>query len=494
MRVLGPAVAVYLLGVLLEVVALWALNDGVFAYTLDDPYVHLELARHLAQGEHGINAGEFSAPASSLLWPWLLVPGWWLGGAVGWPLGLNLLAGLLATAAFAAAATRVFPSQQGAAVAFALLMVVVGNLVPLTLTGMEHTLQVALAAWLAVALLDVDAGGRARPWAVLVAVLLPLVRFEDTGVVLLAAAWWAVRGQRAAGALVAAAVVATLAGSSAWLHARSGFWLPFSVLSKNAMFDRALLEIYLPAVAVPLLLAGLATWWGARQGRVHAVLPALALAAMVGHTAIAQVGLFHRYLGYVTVLVVIVAAWTFREPLRRQAGTPGQRRPLVLVALILAVVNGKLLVDLPWASAHIWRQQGQLHRLATEVVQGPVAVNDIGWVSLQNEHYVLDLVGLASADALRARLEDGGVVWMDRLARDRGVQAVMIFDHWFPRLPRAWRRVGTLVVDVSAYAEDDRRVGLYALDRAGEERLRAGLEAFAPTLPQGVHLELAADE
>lgn len=493
MRVLGPALALYLLGVMAEVAALLVVNQGVFAYTLDDPYVHLELARHLAVGEHGINAGEFSAPASSVIWPWLLVPGWWLGGALWWPLGLNLAAGLLAIGAFGAAARRVLPDRPGAASVLASVLVLVGNLVPLTLTGMEHTLQVALVAWLAVGLLDLDAGRGLARWLVPLALLLPLVRFENTGVVLLAAGWWVVRGHRLAGAGTAVGALATLGAYSAWLHARSGFWLPFSVLSKNAMFDRALLEIYLPAVAVPLALATGALAWAWRAPPARRVLPALALAAMVGHTLVAQVGLFHRYLGYVTVLVVVVAAWVFREPLRERLGAGAAARPVHLIAAILLVVNGKLLVDLPWASAHIWRQQGQLHRIATEVVRGPVAVNDIGWVSLQNDGYVLDLVGLASVDALRARLDGTGVTWMDKLARDRDVQAVMIFDHWFPRLPSAWRRVGTLVVDTSAYAEDDRRVGLFALDRAGAERLRAGLQAFEPTLPTGVHLELEGE-
>ena len=50
------------------------LNNGQFAFTLDDPYIHLALAKQLALGNYGINSGEFAAPASSILWPFLLIP------------------------------------------------------------------------------------------------------------------------------------------------------------------------------------------------------------------------------------------------------------------------------------------------------------------------------------------------------------------------------------------------------------------------------------
>ena len=43
-------------------------------YTLDDPYIHLELAKNIFNGNYGINDYEFSSPSSSILWPFLLSP------------------------------------------------------------------------------------------------------------------------------------------------------------------------------------------------------------------------------------------------------------------------------------------------------------------------------------------------------------------------------------------------------------------------------------
>ena len=49
-------------------------SNNFFTYTLDDPYIHLELAKNIFGGNHGINITEFSAPSSSIIFPFLLAP------------------------------------------------------------------------------------------------------------------------------------------------------------------------------------------------------------------------------------------------------------------------------------------------------------------------------------------------------------------------------------------------------------------------------------
>src|SRR5262249_7930106 len=57
-----------------ELAALMMLNHGAITYTLDDAYIHLALAEHISHGHYGINATEFSAPSSSIAWPFILAP------------------------------------------------------------------------------------------------------------------------------------------------------------------------------------------------------------------------------------------------------------------------------------------------------------------------------------------------------------------------------------------------------------------------------------
>lgn len=72
------------------------LPDGDFAYALDDAYIHLSMARSLADhGVFGVTRYAFSASSSSPLWV-LLLAGFWRGGLTldVIPLLLNLLAAL----------------------------------------------------------------------------------------------------------------------------------------------------------------------------------------------------------------------------------------------------------------------------------------------------------------------------------------------------------------------------------------------------------------
>jgi hypothetical protein len=54
------------------VLAILKLNNGTFIYSMDDPYIALALSDQISHGNYGINAGQHAAPASSILFPFLL--------------------------------------------------------------------------------------------------------------------------------------------------------------------------------------------------------------------------------------------------------------------------------------------------------------------------------------------------------------------------------------------------------------------------------------
>ena len=86
-------IAIYLGLVAVLLTASLALTGGSFTFAQDDPYIHLAMARTLAEhGVWGIAPDAFASASSSPLWTLLLAALWTLGAKAVWvPFVLNLI-------------------------------------------------------------------------------------------------------------------------------------------------------------------------------------------------------------------------------------------------------------------------------------------------------------------------------------------------------------------------------------------------------------------
>lgn len=129
-----------------------ALNSGQLVFTLDDAYIHLALAENLMQGHYGINLNEYSAPSSSILWPFLLAPFAKLAFANYFILVANtiftaitlLLFGLMLSPGGTDPASAGDAEKKTLLNVILILLIPACNLIGLIFTGMEHSLQVML--------------------------------------------------------------------------------------------------------------------------------------------------------------------------------------------------------------------------------------------------------------------------------------------------------------------------------------------------------------
>ena len=138
---------------------------------------------------------------------------------------------------------------------------------------------------------------------------------------------------------------------------------------------------------------------------------------------------------------------------------------------------------------NIYEQQYQMHRLAAEFYRAPVAVNDLGQVSYRNPYPVLDLWGLGSEEARRARLGAPASPWMDELARRHDVGFAMIYAECFPAVPASWVPVARLRLGSPRETVAGDAVTFYATGRDRVAAIDAALDGWAPTLPAEVHLD-----
>lgn len=448
-RLLPAQVLLLLLPMLVLLAVTWQLQGG-FTYTLDDAYIHLRLAENLGlHGHYGINAGELSAPSSSMIWPLLLAPGAVFGTLSGWlPLLFTSLALALTLAVLLRWLHEMLPLP--AALLLTLTLALTLNLYGLALSGMEHNLQILLVILVAIGIAT-PASALAR-WLHPALFLLPLVRYDSLAVTLPALLWLMLHGQARAALRTGLASLLLPLLFSLWLHAHDLGWLPTSVryksdfmnpnnslwdsltfnLWKNGLFDLSLLFLLLAA-----LLAGeyrrLPT-----QPRLWLALLVLGLYILFGRSN--SQGRYEIQI-HAFVLLMLLSAWLHNCP------RPRARSLGLMLTVVLAVQSSQLLCTLraPLAARNIQAQQGQLARLNQDFLRQPVAVNDIGLVSWHSTLPVLDLVGLGSPEVLALRYRNpGNTRWMGPLMQAHGVHYAFIYDDWFLQRPANFIRVATL--------------------------------------------------
>ncbi len=458
-------------------------TGGVFEYPLDDPYIHLALAEQIRSGGYGVNAGELSSPGSSALFPLLLLPFAGEPAQRFLPLFWNLVGtGITACiwgrmlwwAGYGAPGWR--PLGYGAA-----LLGPVAVLSPgVGYVGMEHTLHAAASLLVLLGLLR-HLGGQGGRALVLAGVFFAAaLRFEGAALGLVAAGVLFFTGARVAGLAAAALTLAPIAGFVGFLAASGLEPLPSSVQAKLAdgpdltagplALRVAVLRANLAqaggVLVLALALAALALWRLAprlRDSRWGGLAVAVALPALA-HLAFGQIGWLDRYEHYIlaltaaAVLVLVRLARAGDPP-----ALPATAAVVLVIGVLLAAYQPHATLRLADYSRAILSQQGQMARFAKDFLRAPVAVNDLGLVAWRNPNYVLDLWGLASAEARDLRLNAPEPGWAGRLAAAHAVPMAMVYDAWFEGWTGPdWVKIGDFRLTRSGGYLGDYAVAFYA--------------------------------
>lgn len=489
-------------GVCVVLLILIVRGSAGFSYSLDDPYIHLALAQHILHGTYGVNAGETTSPASSVVWPFLLVP--FADSAVRmWvPLLLNLVFGACCCVLLGGFLERWYLAKRPACGGFArwvlaVLFVLAANLAGLTLMGMEHTLQVLLTIGCAWAVMEAYAGRRIAGWALGMAALAPAVRYEDLAFTLSVVLLCWLQGRRRAAMVTGMASLLPLLALGLFLRAHGLSFLPNSVLVKGGvisarphLFPHApLLDHFLTIVAVnvrgyvlvpdrwPITVFALVLGWMVWRCRAEPVRRRAlgsGLAGLVLIMLIGPYGYFFRYdVCYRLFAFLLVFGVLARERWFGAWYAQG-------AALLAAVVYVSAAVQTPLACWEIAHEQKQMHRFL-EAYPRNVAVNDLGWVSFDasDRFYVLDLAGLASNEAARQRNKNAA--WLDDITRRHHAGLVMLYRGWFPGIPEDW----TEVAELHRGGGGPDVVSIYATPAGDATATRQALLRFSGELPSG---------
>ena len=517
----GVAVATYL-GLTLLLLVLGLQQTGhVFVYAQDDPYIHLSLARTLAEhGVWGIRPDQFASASSSPLWTLLLASLWAAGAhAVWWPLVINLVCGI-GILVLADTILRDSVDARGRVIILAALIVVT-PLPTLALIGLEHSLQVLLSiafGWVGARMLASESTNR-LPAACALAALLVATRYEGLFLVGAVAALLACRSRFAAASTLVAAALVPVAAYAAYSVAHGGLLVPNSLLMKSlpgrfgtvaegmaavlsdwasvfSLFSRP------PELALTLTLLLILSRLPALKIEAltrASLLAAMFVIAMLVHACLVKLQWFYRYeAALMAVGVLALGLIVLSDDARRELVDPLLRNAAgtILVVLLMLPLGARALSALavtPGAMRNVFEQQYQMARFFRAAYpDATIAVNDIGAVAWLSSSAIVDIYGLSTqevADLKRRRDWDP-----DRLAgvvARRNVKVVAMYEKVFASLiPPSWTLVGEWRIENNVGVSED-TVGFFAPTPGDVMRLREALDGFAPQLPPTVRYTVA---
>lgn len=466
---------------------------GRVIYSLDDPYIHLALAKQIANGHYGINPGSYSAPSSSLLWPFLLTPWAWLGDyfdavplIINW--GCTVAIGLVIWSFLKSIHPWGIATLQTALIMFSL------NIWGVAFTGMEHSLQLLMTAVIGSSLIK-----ERYSWHFWLSItLLPWVRYEGLAITLPTLTWIAWQFSQGTSAsndskknlsAVAFSLLISLGGLaifSFWLHSVNLGWMPSSIMAKTGgLFDSTpdleILEgaitnahhqsfhltsqLLLVLTSINACLAFYQKKWS--WGSLIVILPAIL------HMVFGQFGWFGRYENYALLYQVIITFGTTQWL--------NQITKALLLGIIFIMASPLWVCTqlTPGAMKNIWEQQWQMSLIAREL-NAPIAVNDLGLVALHSQKHVLDLWGLGSIEALNARKSMApNDLWIEALMTRHQTEFAFVYDSWFHHLPAGWIPVAQMVLQSPPVSVGGTRVTLYATNKKAAQKLLSTIMRYS---------------
>ena len=500
-------------------------THGVFAYPLDDSYIHLAVAKNLAEhGVWGVSAHEFASASSSILYPLLLAGIFKITGVVTiMPFLVNLVVALV----FLWVVQRWLVRQGIAPMGQLIVLLVAIFLIPLpgiVIVGMEHTLHLLFfflfLTSFAEALERTLASPSARPvipWPVYIyGVLMMAARFESMALLGFACLLLLYhRRWMAAVGLGFVCFLPVLAFGVVSLS-KGGFFLPNAVMLKPSLPHGGLDEIlyyvgqeYFPrffssseryntlGVQRLVLLIPLAYFLFRRATRDavgYRYMLFMLLAATIFHLAFAAYSFYARYEVYLMGSFVVIVATLFVkyfriEPAERN-GAPEWVGWILGIFLLAPVVTRAWDVFnlVPIGSVWTYDQQCQMGKFVHQYYDWDgVVFNDIGGVSYFSDGKKLDILGLGNNDVAQERREKRNTpALIDSLDKERNMKIAIIYEPRFKAYTKHWQKVASWDIPYGDPIGFYDSVSFYAVNPHDAPMLMNNLRQYQSSLPKEI--------
>lgn len=480
-----------------------------FCYPLDDAFIHMAVAKNLAVNHvWGVSSNEWVSTSSSPLYTLVLTLSYIIGGVnIYSPLIIGILGAILAIYAMAKELNENSTLTGFQKTAVMILTMILAVIPSVSLSGMEHTLQIALTLFFvhAAATYIVSEDEKKSFWpAAILAALMVFTRYENVFLVAAVCAILVLKKKIAPAFIIGAVSILPVVLFGIFFYSKGGFPIPNSVLIKGNTNFKSIAggQVALPTLSQSLggilIVACIVVYDRLKRGlydRDFYIISIFVITTFL-HSAFAQFGWFFRYEAYLIVLVVLHLS----KMLLQEFNWKEWKKPATLIFGAFAIIMcGNLVLRVASAQRktagaihNIYDQQYQMGKFVEEYYNGQVvAANDIGAISYFGDIKTLDLWGLANNEVTKARKDNYyDTEFLRNLVKKNDAKLIIIYDSWFkPDISDNWVKVAKWYMPYNIICGDD-RVTFYAPNQAAAGMLKQNLLQYAEThLPKENRVE-----
>lgn len=500
-----------------------AINQGIFTYVLDDPYIHMAMSKNLIlHGVWGVDKYGFTSSSSSPLWIIVLSISYLLFGInTIIPFMLNIIFATI----FIFIAYSIFKHYKMQPVynlIFLLFLIFFTPIPALAFTGMEHILQIVLVVsfvFIGVQMLFEDKKSTFKYYMLLaLAALVVAVRYEDLIVVLIIAAMFFIKRHYWTSLSILCASTIPVLAYGIYSTMEGWFFLPNSLITKTIFVEAKtqafslngifliinnFLNIQNLFIFIPLILAtGMLIFSFKKNSLWNA--PNILLIIFIGtallHMVAARTGWFYRYEAYLIALGIITIAISISEylPAVSKWDKTLISKNLALILIIFVLFTSLVgrgycsFNEVPTATHNIYDQQYQMGLFIQEYYKGDaVSLNDVGAVNYATDIKSIDLLGLSGLNVSKAILKENYTIEdIDNITRQNHVKVVIVYEDLYKKyltggLPSNWIKVGQWKINnrITCFMDT---VSFYVIDPEDEKNLTENLQKFSTQLPPDV--------
>lgn len=500
------------------------INRGIFTYVLDDPYIHMAMAKNLIlHGVWGVDKYGFTSSSSSPLWIIVLSLAYFL-------FGVNLFIPFILNVMFATififiaySIFRYYKMQPMYNLIFLLFLIFFTPIPALAFTGMEHILQIViivLFTFIGVKMLCEDKSNNLKYIMLpILAALVVAVRYEDLIIVLIIAAMFFIKREFWKSLSILGASIVPVFAYGIYSTMNGWFFLPNSLITKTIFVEAKtqafslngitllmnnFLNIQNLFIFIPLILAiGLLIFRFREKKRLWNAQNIL-LITFIGtatlHMIAARTGWFYRYEAYLIALGILTIAIGINEYL---PAVPKWDKKLISKNLTLIIIIFVLFVSLagrgycsfnevPKATHNIYDQQYQMSLFIQKYYKGDaVSLNDVGAVNYATDIKSVDLLGLSGLNVSKEILKENYTIKdIDNITRQNHVKVIIVYEDLYKKyltggIPSDWVKIGQWKINnrITCFMDT---VSFYAIDPQDAENLTKNLKEFSSQLPPDV--------